>query len=241
MNKNEILAFTDGASRGNPGPGGFGAVVLIGGTQVKEWGGREDSTTNNRMELMAVIVMVRGLIGRKEKLIIHTDSRYVLNGITKWVNGWKRNNWMTASKLEVKNRDLWEELDQVTHEYKKKAYLEWVHVPGHSGLLGNEQADKIATYFADKKEYHLFDGKVDDFGTDISNVVIDIEKVKKRSAAKTRSKGKAYSYVSCVNGEVYIDKDWATCESRVKGKRGVKFRKALSKDEEDSLVKEWKV
>ena len=239
MNKNEILAFTDGASRGNPGAGGYGAVALVGGEMIKEWGGHQDNTTNNKMELLAVIELVRGLVGKKEMLVIHTDSGYVLNGITKWIFNWKRNNWITKGETEVLNRDLWEDLDCVVGEYKNTGDITWVHVPGHSGLLGNEQADKIATAFADKKDYKLYDGKFSDYGIDISNVVIDKEKNAKRSAAKKRARSKAYSYVSCVEGEIKIDKDWGTCESRVRGKKGVKFKKTLSKKEEDALIKEW--
>ena len=241
MNKNEIIAFTDGSSRGNPGAGGYGAVALFPDSLVKEWGGYANNTTNNKMELMAVIALIEGLVGSKDVLVIYTDSQYVLNGITKWIHGWKKNNWITSTKTEVLNRDLWERLDTAVNEYKLTGKVKLVHVPGHSGLAGNEQADKIATEYADNKKYKLYEGSFSAYGLDIRNTVIDEEKMLKRSKQKKRSRGKAYSYVSCVSGEVFVDKEWKVCESRVKGKKGVKFKKALTKNEEFALIKEWKV
>jgi ribonuclease HI len=133
-----IQIYTDGACKGNPGPGGWGAVLECGGTEREMYGG-EPATTNNRMELTAVIEALAAL-KRPCRVILHTDSQYVQKGITEWINGWKARGWKTAAKAPVKNVDLWKKLDEVvrTHE------IDWVWVKGHAGHLGNERADALA-------------------------------------------------------------------------------------------------
>jgi ribonuclease HI len=133
-----IEMYTDGACKGNPGPGGWG-VLLRYGQHEKELFGGEAETTNNRMELTAVIRGLQGL-RRASKVRIVTDSQYVKNGITQWIHNWKRNGWRTAAKKPVKNADLWQQLDQevVKHE------IEWRWVKGHSGHPENELADQLA-------------------------------------------------------------------------------------------------
>ena len=133
-----VEIFTDGACRGNPGPGGWG-VVLRYGAHEKEMCGSERETTNNRMELTAVI---RGLEAMKRPITakVYSDSQYVLKGISEWIHGWKRNGWKTADKKPVKNADLWQELDQLTRQHK----LEWIWVKGHAGHPENERADALA-------------------------------------------------------------------------------------------------
>ena len=136
MDKIEI--YTDGACKGNPGTGGWGAY-MIAGSNEKELCGGEKETTNNRMELMAVIQALAAL-KRPCQIIIHTDSQYVLKGITEWIKGWKAKGWKTAAKAPVKNVDLWQALDaaQATHQ------IEWRWVRGHTGNPGNERADQLA-------------------------------------------------------------------------------------------------
>jgi len=133
-----IDVFTDGACRGNPGPGGWG-VLLRYGQREKTLCGGEAETTNNRMELMAAIRALEALT-RAAEIHIYTDSRYVMNGITEWLPNWKRRGWKTAAKKPVKNVDLWQRLDQATSVHK----LHWHWVKGHAGHPGNEQADKLA-------------------------------------------------------------------------------------------------
>jgi ribonuclease HI len=133
-----VELYTDGACSGNPGPGGWGALLLY-GDHRRELCGGEPSTTNNRMELMAVIEGVRAL-KRSVPLTIYTDSVYVMKGITEWIAGWKRNGWKTAAKKPVKNEDLWRELDRVLEEHDVK----WQWVKGHAGNPGNERADELA-------------------------------------------------------------------------------------------------
>jgi ribonuclease HI len=136
MDKVEI--FTDGACKGNPGPGGWGAWLRT-GEHEKEICGGEPNTTNNRMELMAVIEALSALT-RPCNVVLHTDSQYVQKGISEWIHGWKKRGWKTASKEPVKNADLWQALDAAQARHQ----VEWRWVRGHSGHVGNERADQLA-------------------------------------------------------------------------------------------------
>ena len=135
---NKVTIYTDGACKGNPGVGGWGAV-LESGAHKKELFGGEQETTNNRMELMAVIKALSAL-KRPCEIKLHTDSQYVLKGITEWISGWKARGWRTASKEPVKNVDLWQALDAACQTHQ----IEWIWVRGHTGNPGNELADQLA-------------------------------------------------------------------------------------------------
>lgn len=134
----DIQIFTDGACRGNPGPGGWG-VILRSGSHEKELFGGEQSTTNNRMELRAAIEGLAAL-KRPSRVTVTTDSQYVRQGITQWIEGWKRNRWRTSAKKPVKNQDLWQLLDELTSRHE----VTWEWVKGHSGHPDNEHADALA-------------------------------------------------------------------------------------------------
>ena len=136
--KNIVHIFTDGACRGNPGPGGWGAILKY-NNQQKEINGFSVNTTNNIMELTAVIKALESL-NRKCEIQITTDSTYVKNGITTWINNWKKNNWKTANKKPVKNKELWLTLDKLVIEHT----IEWHWVRGHTGHPDNERADQLA-------------------------------------------------------------------------------------------------
>ena len=133
-----VIVHTDGACSGNPGPGGW-AALLIKGKHLKELKGAEPHTTNNRMELMAAISALEAL---KEpcEVLLHTDSKYVMDGISKWIHGWKNNGWKTADKKPVKNGELWQALDAANARHKVK----WHWVKGHAGHVENERADELA-------------------------------------------------------------------------------------------------
>ncbi|THB65675.1 MAG: ribonuclease HI [Gammaproteobacteria bacterium] len=143
---NVVDIFTDGACRGNPGPGGWGALLRYNGKE-KKLNGYTKKTTNNRMEMMAVIEALSAL-NRPCNIRLSSDSRYVIDGITKWINGWKKNNWKNSSKKEVKNSDLWKKLDLLTEKHN----IEWVWVKGHAGHIENELVDQLANEAIDK--YH---------------------------------------------------------------------------------------
>ncbi|CFX60616.1 ribonuclease HI, degrades RNA of DNA-RNA hybrids [Candidatus Filomicrobium marinum] len=133
-----VVIYTDGACSGNPGPGGWGAI-LMSGEHRKELSGGEAQSTNNRMELMAAISALEAL-KRKSNVELHTDSNYVKNGITQWIHGWKRNGWRTADKKPVKNAELWQRLD----EMRQRHNVDWHWVKGHAGHVENERADELA-------------------------------------------------------------------------------------------------
>lgn len=134
----QIDIFTDGACSGNPGPGGWGAILRAGAHEKEIWGG-EPHTTNNRMELLAVIRALE-LLKRPVVARVHTDSQYVQKGISEWIHGWKARGWKTAAKTPVKNEDLWRALDEAAGRHK----VDWVWVKGHAGHAENERADELA-------------------------------------------------------------------------------------------------
>ena len=137
MNK-KVDIYTDGACSGNPGPGGWGVLIEIDNKNIELSGGDKD-TTNNRMELMAAIKALEE-IDKNYEITLYTDSNYVKDGITNWISNWKKNNWKTASKKDVKNKELWIRLDEAI----KDKNISWVWVKGHAGNAGNEQADYLA-------------------------------------------------------------------------------------------------
>lgn len=257
MELGKITIFTDGSSRGNPGSGGWGALIIFNGqfsifteeneiknqsanwqTKIKELGGREDLTTNNRMELTAVtkaLFFVLSLKIENSLLKIYSDSSYVINGITKWVFGWQKNGWITATKNPVENQDLWQELFALTKNFK----IDWQRIDGHVGVPGNERCDDIATSFADNNPTSLFDGELKDYSIkNILDIKIGGSISKKSSSGKTK-RGVAYSYVSLVDGVISVDKTWAQCEKRVKGKKA-KYKKALSREDEEGIISIFK-
>jgi len=140
----KLEIYTDGACRGNPGPGGWGAVLMYGDSHKKICGG-EQNTTNNRMELMAAIKALESL-NRTCDLTIYTDSQYVRKGITEWIENWKKRDWKTAAKKPVKNSDLWKQLDSQVAKHN----VQWVWVKGHAGNEGNEMADQLANQGIDQ-------------------------------------------------------------------------------------------
>ena len=139
-----VEIYTDGACSGNPGPGGWGAVLRVNGKEKQLYGG-EGETSNNRMELMAAIVALESL-DRACGVTLFTDSKYVLDGITKWIHGWKKKGWKTASKQPVKNVDLWQRLEAATGAHD----INWQWVKGHAGHEGNELADELARQGAEE-------------------------------------------------------------------------------------------
>ena len=198
-----FIVFTDGASRGNPGAGGYGAIVVsLVSKKVWEFGDREDNTTNNRMEMSAIVRALEEIDRIPSKgdyeITIYTDSKYVIQGATAWIFGWQKNNWQTKNKTDVLNRDLWERLATLISNKK----IDWRHVPGHSGIPGNERVDEIGTKLADHEPVDLFIGSFEDYSVrDILNTEYD------KSSVKKKKTGKAYSYVSVVGGEVKTHSD----------------------------------
>lgn len=245
---NEIIVFTDGASSGNPGPGGWGTVVVsLGDQSVAELGGGEKNTTNNRMELRAVIeglqYAVRS-ISNGQKIIVFIDSSYVKKGATQWLASWVENDWRSKiTKKEILNKDLWIELDRAMGKLGRVgANLEWKLIGGHVGIAGNERCDEIATGFATGRTPKLFSGSLGEYkkerGFDVLNIAKDATLVEKKSSGKSHSRKTAYSYVSLLDGKIMLHKTWAECEARVKGKPA-RFKKAVSAEDEKNIIAEF--
>ncbi len=222
------IIFTDGSARGNPGPGGWGAIILN-DDSVTELGGREDHTTNNRMELTAVLSALVS-VPHEHDITLYTDSAYVLNGATRWVKGWEKNDWKTSTKDDVVNRDLWEEMIEATAH----RVISWKLIKGHAGTPANERCDVIATSFADKNPAVLYSGSRERYGVDIAIAP------KSSSTSKSKSKSKAYSYVSLVDGEIKVHKTWEECKARVHGVNA-KYKKSTSPENEEEIIREFSV
>lgn len=230
-----ITIFTDGASRGNPGPGGWGAIIINGDT-VTELGGRQDNTTNNRMEMMAVIKALEYFVSlapkdSEQKAVIYTDSSYVKKGASEWLSNWQKNNWKTKSKKDVLNKDLWKNLGHLLND----AEVEFKLLPGHSNIPGNERCDAIATMFADNLEPNLYSGPIKNYSVDLG--IIKTKSIKQKT--KSKNKKKPFSYISSVNRKVKTHKTWEDCEKRVKGVSGAKYQKVFSAEEEEKLREKW--
>ncbi len=255
--KNRVLIFADGASRGNPGKGGYGAIVVSGLSEnfnsnsgalhIRELGDRDDMTTNNKMELSAVISGLKYCkkigVNNSVDINIYTDSKYVINGAKSWIFGWQKNGWKTATKEEVKNRELWEVMLDLIIDKN----INWILLPGHAGVVGNERCDQIATNFADKTNESLYDGKLADYShSKILDIFYNPELIKAakddkkaNGSKKSSSSAKAYSYVSKVDGKINIDKSWSDCEKRVKGKKGALYKKSTSIGDQENIAKDF--
>jgi ribonuclease HI len=221
--------FSDGASRGNPGRGGWGAIILFEHddpnlSHVIELGGREDNTTNNRMELTGALEAIRTVESSGiRKAAVYTDSGYLVNSLTKWVHGWVKNDWQTKDKKNVLNRDLLE----CFYDLFSLIEISFHQVPGHSGVPANERCDEIATNFADQKPIELFDGLLSEYNVSLTTKPTgDVQKSKS---------AKAYSYVSEIGGDVQVHATWEACRNRVEGKRA-RFKKTTSKENETEII-----
>lgn len=242
MHTQGTVVFCDGASKGNPGPGGWGVVIATPDGRVRELGGRAAHTTNNKMELTAAIEALEHVRDVDGPVAVHTDSTYVIKGIREWIWGWRRRGWKTAEGGDVQNRDLWQRLDAAASA-RPRGSLEWHYVRGHVGTPGNERVDAIADGLARGTAVALFDGALADYGLAIFDVPDDTS-VPKRSAASSRgssARAAAHSYLSLVDGKPMRHATWADCERRVKGRSGALFKKAASAADEVAILRGWRV
>ena len=239
MNRHTIV-FTDGAAKGNPGPGGWGVVVVTPEGNVTELGGGSPHTTNNKMELSGAIAALEQVADDKYPVAIYTDSTYVIQGITQWVWGWRKRDWKTAQGGDVLNRDLWERLLGLTAA-KGSKNIDWRWVRGHVGTPGNERADEISVAFALQKPANLYQGPLDRYSLDILQVPDETAVPKRTSGSSSSAKAVAHSYLSVVDGVPMRHSTWAECERRVKGRSGARFKKAASAADETAILREWGV
>ena len=239
----QIRIFTDGSSRGNPGPSGWGVVVLYPSGKINEYGGRADVATNNQMELTACLEALRAVEMKPEEadeIVMHLDSAYVLGGVTGWVYSWEKNGWKTSAGEPVQNQDLWKAIAALLFRLKTKHTIVWEKVKGHVGVFGNERVDAIATAYADGTVPLLYSGTKEKYEKLYNNSLENMEHVAlpdKKSPPKSTKP--AYSYVSMLKSMIEVHKTWDECEARVKGKSGAKFKKVFSKEEEQELIQEW--
>lgn len=228
------LLIADGACSKNPGPGGWGLIVVTPEGQVREWGGHEPETTNNRMELTA---FYRGMqeiyrIESKQKTskVIHVilDSKYVIDGASKFVAHWARKAWRTSTGTEVKNQDLWEKILKGLSEFHKlQIRFEYELVRGHSGHDANERCDQIAVAFSKNLPIELFQGRQDDYPVKVG--------------AHEKTEAFSPAYLSYVDGILTRHETWEECQSAIVGISGAKFKKVKNRKEEEETLKLWGV
>lgn len=231
-----ITIFTDGACSGNPGPGGWGCVIALPEGRVLELAGREALTTNNRMELGGVIASLNAVKDRPGVAQIHSDSTYVIEGITKWIIGWRRRGWRTASGEPVKNEDLWRALAGAVAA-RGKGGVEWRWVKGHAGHDANERCDAIAVALAKRQPVELYDGPLLNYPHG-SLLPCEAKALPTRPMDRKTPDMRPAFYVSFLGGKVERHSTWAECEARVKG-RPAKFKKVRSEDEAATARKSW--
>jgi len=235
-----IIVFTDGAAKGNPGPGGWGAIVVTPDQHVTELGGGSPHTTNNRMELSGAIAALQHVANQPGRVAIYTDSTYLIQGITQWVWGWRKRGWKTATGADVLNRELWEQLSSLVGA-RARGDVDWRWVRGHVGTPGNERADEISVAFALQQSAGLYVGPLDAYAVPILQLP-DSASLPKRtagSASTPKTKVSAYSYLSVVGGVPMRHVTWADCERRVKGQAGARFKKAASAADEAAILSGW--
>jgi ribonuclease HI len=230
--------YTDGACSGNPGPGGWGYVLVnFEKKKIFEGGGGEKDTTNNRMEMKAIIVgLIEAASQKFQNILVMTDSTYVIRGFTQWKFGWKKRGWLTSEGQPVSNQDLWKELDQVGQNLK----IDWLYVRGHQGTPGNERVDQIAVAYSKMDHIHLYEN------CDFSDYIFDVTDLpagEPLPEMKTHSAGpkKPVFYVSYVNGVLMKHQDWNSCERTVKGQPKALYKKLSSEEELKEILKKWGV
>jgi ribonuclease HI len=242
MSESRIVVFCDGAAKGNPGPGGWGVVIATPAGDVIELGAATPHTTNNKMELTAAIQALTAIGTLNGPVAIHTDSTYVIKGISGWIWGWRKRGWKTAEGTDVLNRDLWQALDGLVNA-RGAGQVSWHYVRGHSGIPGNERVDAIADGLASGRSITLYRGPLATYAVAIFDLPDDTSVPERRNPATSgrSTKAVAYSYLSLVDGTATRHSTWAECERRVKGRSGARFKKALSAADESAILRAWQV
>jgi ribonuclease HI len=231
-----VIIFADGACSGNPGPGGWGAIVVSKEGVVQEIGGSENPSTNNRMELTAVI---RALDLSRDGNVhtpaqVYTDSTYVIRGITQWVKGWERRGWISTEGKPVANIDLWKQLIQSTSNRE----IHWHYVRGHRGIPGNDRVDEIAVEYSQRRSISLYRGPFEHYSVNVCDIPSDTS-LPEMAPMNKAAQSKPFSYLSLVGRVPMRHSNWPSCQQRVKGVSGARFKKAMSQDEEKEILRSW--
>ncbi len=232
MKDERLIIYTDGSSLGNPGPGGYGVVIVSPKLEeVIELGGAKPNTTNNEMEMTAVVAGLSYSAINTMPITLYTDSKFVINGITKWVHGWQKNGWQTASKQPVTHRAIWEQMVSLVTARGEQGKVTWQYVPGHQGVPGNERVDDIARGLAEGQDITLYRGNLAGYDLDILT-----EPTAQKDMSSTES---GYpKYLSLIGGQLERHETWKECETRVKGK-SAKFKKVKNLAEEKTTLAGW--
>ena len=239
MSHPTIVVFADGAAKGNPGPGGWGALIVTPDGHVTELGGGAAHTTNNQMELTAVIEALKRLRGSGAPVAVYTDSTYVIRGISQWIKGWRRRGWKTAEGTPVLNREYWEVLSDLVRARDSAGRIGWHYVRGHTGVPGNERVDEIADGFATTGRVDLYHGPLLRYPIPVLDVPDDTALPEVKSRPSPSEKRKPYSYLSVIGGKPMRHATWPECERRVKGRSGARFKKAMSAADEVAILRAW--
>jgi len=237
--KKPFVVFTDGAAKGNPGPGGWAAIVVTTGGRVRELGGGSRHTTNNRMELTGPIEALACLEKSPGRVAVYTDSTYVIRGICEWIPNWQRRGWRTMEGKDVLNRELWERLWALVQ--KHEGGVEWHYVRGHVGIPGNERVDEIANAYALEDDPGLYEGPLADYPVRVFEIPEDTSLPVSGRSSSAGKNAKPYSYLSVVDGVALRHATWPECEQRVKGTSGARFKKAVSAEDEALILRAWGV
>lgn len=238
--KDRVSIFCDGACSGNPGPGGWGAIIASEKQRsVWELGGRQERTTNNQMELTAVIQALEFIESFRAEISIYTDSTYVIRGITEWIWAWQKRGWKTQMGEAVANQEEWRKLLVLSQKRETNGgySTHWHYVRGHSGIPANERVDAIAVEFSQGGKPTLYHGSLENYSISLQ---ASPENLPKNHFSQKPSKP-AYSYLSLLDGVLMRHSSWKECEQRVKGRSNAKFRKAESAEEEAKILKLWGV
>lgn len=238
--KFDTVIFCDGACSGNPGPGGWAAIIATADGRVRELGGGDRQTTNNQMELTAATEGLRFAETLEGDVTVYTDSVYVIRGITQWIWGWIKNGWMNSEGKPVLNQEQWRALSAVVAKRRQSGKgLSWKYVRGHTGVPGNERCDEIAVAYSKGVSPRLYGGPL--LGYDVAIFDLPPDDGLPESTSKSREKKAAFSYLSLLGGTVMRHATWAECERRVKGQPGAKFKKAMSAEDEKAILDSWGV
>jgi ribonuclease HI len=227
---NCYILFGDGACSGNPGPGGWGVILLNPFERlVTESGGASLSTTNNIMELTALLEGLKLVLRsaqRPAQVKVYFDSQYVLKGSSEWIKGWKNRGWKKSDGTEVANLNLWQSIDEILEELKKqKVVIQWHYVEAHAGIPANERVDEIAVGFSKNSPPELYKGEMSSY-----SVSLDV----------SGPRGEPV-YLSLVNGVLKEHLSWEECQKEVSGKKGAKFKKIKNNLERSAILSSWGV
>lgn len=235
--KRLLALFTDGACSGNPGPGGWAFVAALPDGRVKEGAGRVEATTNNRMEMTAVIQALAVVQGISAVAVVHTDSTYVLGGVTGWLSNWKRRGWRTAEGNPVKNEDLWRSLDAAVAA-RGPGGVEWRWVRGHDGHDANERCDALAVAMSRRRRVELYDGPFNAYPYGSLAPSPQAPAAPRPHLRCAPAVGGPVVYLSLLDGRLERHASWKECEARVKG-RPARFKKVRTPGEEAAVRRAW--